>query len=82
MLASYASHNPVYFIDNYIYIKIYFNFLCVCVHHMYTGVYGGQKTMLYPLELQLHVVVSYLTRVLRTKLRSSARATARLLSSQ
>lgn len=31
MLASYASHSPVYFIDNYIYIKIYFNFMCVCV---------------------------------------------------
>lgn len=51
MLASYASHSPVYFIDNYICIKIYFNLVCVYVHHMCADVYGGQKTMLYPLEL-------------------------------
>lgn len=51
--------------------------MCVSVcryDHISAGACGVQKKLFYPLELQLKAVVSYLTWMLGTKLRSFARA--------
>lgn len=53
-------------------------FVCVCLCTAsvctHVSVCGGQKKMSDPLEVELHVVVSYLTWVLRTEPRFSERA--------
>lgn len=55
--------------------------MCMCVYehvHMHKymlerGAFGGQEKLLYPLELDLSVVVSYPIWMLGTKLGSSAK---------
>jgi hypothetical protein len=47
---------------------------CIYVYRVHADICRGQKKVLGPLELELHVLVSLLTWVLRTLPESSARA--------
>lgn len=42
--------------------------ICVCAYHLHKSAQWGQKRALCPLELDLHIVVSFPTRVLESKL--------------
>lgn len=50
--------------------------VCVCMSSMCMGTHGCQKKEFVPLALELQTIVSYQTRMLATKLRSSKRTTS------